>query len=100
MRVDIDSGEPVSYNPEVLPVSGLGDAPRTLVEELTRFRSGDVVLAIRRPDGPRPRTIRLRCVTTPAAGQEVLLNRLDLTLPQRLRRIDEAPTNLPVGTPM
>ncbi len=35
------------------------------------------------------RTIHLRCVTTPDDAQKVLLNRLGLTLPQRLRRIDE-----------
>ncbi len=35
------------------------------------------------------RTIHLRCVTTPDEAQKVLLDRLGLTLPQRLRRIDE-----------
>jgi len=35
------------------------------------------------------KTIRLRCVTTPDEAQKLLLNRLGLTLPQRLRRIDE-----------
>ncbi len=39
-------------------------------------------------DGSR-RTIHLRCVTTPDDAHKVLLNRLGLTLPQRLRRIDE-----------
>jgi len=39
-------------------------------------------------DGSRC-TIRLRCVTTPDETQKVLLNRLGLTLPQRLRWIDE-----------
>ena len=68
--------------------AGLGDAPRTLVEEFAKIKSGDVVLPARWADG-RERTIRLRCVTTPDEAQKVLLSRLGLTLPQRLRRIDE-----------
>ncbi len=68
--------------------SGLGDAPRTLLEEFTKIKSGDVVLPARWADG-RERTVHLRCVTTPDEAQKVLLNRLGLTLPNRLRRIDE-----------
>ena len=66
----------------------LGDAPRTLVEELAKIKSGDVLLQARAADGIA-RTIRLRCVTAPDAAQKVLLNRLGLTLPPRLRRIDQ-----------
>jgi transposase len=68
--------------------AGLGDAPRTLLEEFAKIKSGDVVLPAQMADGTR-RTIHLRCVTTPDEAQKVLLNRLGLTLPQRLRRIDE-----------
>lgn len=68
--------------------AGLGDAPRTLLEEFAGIKSGDVVLPAQMADGSR-RTIHLRCVTTPDEAQKVLLNRLGLTLPQRLRRIDE-----------
>ena len=68
--------------------AGLGDAPRTVLEEFAKIKSGDVVLPARMADGSR-QTIRLRCVTTPDEAQKVLLNRLGLTLPQRLRRIDE-----------
>jgi len=68
--------------------AGLGDAPRTLLEEFAKIKSGDVVLPAQMADGSR-RTIHLRCVTTPDEAQKVLLNRLGLTLPQRLRRIDE-----------
>jgi transposase len=78
-----------------MKASGLGDAPRTLVEELAKIKSGDVVLAARHPDGRNPRNIRLRCVTAPDDAQRVLLNRLGLTLPQRLRRIDELETRVP-----
>ena len=69
--------------------AGLGDAPRTLLEELAKIKSGDVVLPARSNKGETRKTIRLRCVTTPDEAQKVLLNRLGLTLPQRLRRIDE-----------
>jgi len=69
--------------------AGLGDAPRTLLEEFSKIKSGDVVLPTRRRDGQPKRTVRLRCVTTPDEAQKILLNRLGLTLPQRLRRIDE-----------
>jgi transposase len=68
--------------------AGLGDAPRTLVEEFAKIKSGDVVLKARRIDG-REHAISLRCVTTPDKPQKVLLNRLGLTLPQRLRCLDE-----------
>jgi hypothetical protein len=65
--------------------------------ELAKIKSGDVVLPVRRgPDtstdgqaDPPARFIRLRCVTTPDEAQNVLLHRLGLILPQRLRRIDE-----------
>ena len=70
--------------------SGLGDAPRTVLEEFDKIKSGDVVLPARHTDGTE-RTLRLRCVTTPDEPQKVLLNRLALTLPRRLRRIDEIP---------
>jgi transposase len=69
--------------------AGLGDAPRTLLEEFAKIKSADVVLPARTSDGRTTKTVRLRCVTTPDEAQRVLLNRLGLTLPQRLRRIDE-----------
>jgi hypothetical protein len=69
--------------------SGLGDAPRTLLEEFAKIKSGDVVLPTRTSDGRTAKTVRLRCVTAPDQAQKVLLSRLGLYLPQRLRRIDE-----------
>jgi transposase len=68
--------------------SGLGDAPRTLVEEFARIQSGDIVLQALCRDAVPAHTIRLRCVTEPDRAQKVLLSRLGLTLPRRLRRID------------
>jgi len=69
--------------------AGLGDAPRTLIEELAKIKSGDVVLPVE-PRGGRPaRTVRLRCVTEPDAAQKVLLHRLGINLPRRLRRLED-----------
>jgi transposase len=65
--------------------SSLGDAPRPLLEELAKIRSGDVVLPTKTSAGAPGPTVRLRCVTEPDAAQKVLLNRLGLTLPRRLR---------------
>ncbi len=48
-----------------------------------------LVESYRTGDGQPNKTVRLRCVTTPDESQKILLNRLGLTLPQRLRRIDE-----------
>ncbi len=72
-----------------MKLSGLGDAPRRLVEEFARIKSGDVVLPTRTRDGRPGKTLRVRCVTTPDPAQKVLLNRLGLTVPQRLRYLEE-----------
>ena len=69
--------------------SGLGAAPRTVVEEFARIKSGDVILPTRDPDGRPGTTLRLRCVTSPDEHQQVLLSRLGLTLPKRLRWVEE-----------
>jgi transposase len=69
--------------------AGLGDAPRTLVEEVARIKSGDVVLPTVRKDGRPGRTVRIRCVTTPDPEQNVLLHRLGVKLPERLRYLEE-----------
>ncbi len=58
----------------------LGQSPRTILEELQRIHSTDVVLPAE--DG---RELRLRCVVRPDAAQAALLDRLGLDLPQRLR---------------
>jgi len=69
--------------------SGLGSAPRTLLDELLKIKSGDVVLPTRSQSGHDNGTVRLRCVTEPDDAQKVLLHRLGATLPRRIRRIDE-----------
>src|SRR5437867_6179250 len=60
--------------------AGLGQSPRTILDELRRIQSTDVVLPTE--DG---RDLRLRCVVRPDAAQAALLDRLGLDLPQRLR---------------
>jgi transposase len=60
--------------------AGLGNSPRTILEELARIQSHDVVL---------PTTthgqLRLRCVTQPDPAQSMLFDRLGLILPKRMR---------------
>jgi transposase len=68
--------------------AGLGDSPRTLLTELSRIHCADIVLPL--ADGSK-REIRLRCVVRPDREQQLLLQRLGLTLPERLRP--------PAGTP-
>jgi len=60
--------------------AGLGNSPRTVLEELARIQSHDVVL----PTATHGQ-IRLRCVTQPDAAQAALLDRLGITLPKRMR---------------
>ena len=68
---------------------GLGDAPRTVLAELSKVKSGDVLLPARSRNGQDRGTIRLRCVTEADEAQKVILHRLGISLPRRLRRIDE-----------
>jgi transposase len=62
--------------------AGLGNSPRTILEERRRIQSVDVVLPL--ADDPR-RALRLRCVVRPDKAQALLLDRLGLRLPERLR---------------
>jgi transposase len=66
--------------------AGLGSSVTTVLEEMARIQSTDVVLPTQ--DG---RQVRLRCVVRPDAAQAILLERLGLQLPQRIR--------LPRGVP-
>jgi transposase len=73
--------------------SGLGSAPRTLVEEFGRIKSGDVVLPTVQADGRPSKTLRIRCVVRPDEHQQVFLSRLGLQLPQHLRWMEEIPAD-------
>ena len=67
--------------------AGLGNSPRTVLGELRRLQSADVVL----PTAEAPsREIRLRCIVRPDKAQALLLDRLGLRLPDRLRRTSAA----------
>jgi transposase len=69
--------------------AGLGNAPRTILEELARIQSHDVVL----PTATHGE-IRLRCVTQPDAAQAALLDRLGIVLPKRMRLDDSELSHL------
>jgi transposase len=60
--------------------AGLGNTPRTLLEELARIQAHDVILPTHTHG-----EIRLRCVTQPDAAQAALLDRLGIVLPKRIR---------------
>ncbi len=60
--------------------AGLGHSPRTILDELKLIQSSDVVLPT--VDG---RVIRLRCVVRPSTEHAILLDRLGIELPRRLR---------------
>jgi transposase len=60
--------------------AGLGNSPRTLLEEFARIQAHDVILPTHTHG-----EIRLRCVTQPDAAQAALLDRLGIVLPKRIR---------------
>jgi transposase len=62
--------------------AGLGNSPRTVLDELAAIQSTDVVLPL---VDPPDRELRLRCVVRPDRAQAALLDRLGLRLPERLR---------------
>jgi hypothetical protein len=62
--------------------AGLGNSPRTILDELGRIQSTDVVLPL--AEDPRCK-LRIRCVVRPDPAQALLLDRLGLRLPERLR---------------
>jgi len=62
--------------------AGLGNSPRTLLEEFERIRSTDVVLPLTQDPA---RELRLRCVVRPDKAQAILLQRMGLSLPERIR---------------
>ncbi len=62
--------------------AGLGNSPRTVLDELARVQTVDVVV----PTAKDPtREIRIRCVVRPDSAQRQLLDRLGLRLPERIQ---------------
>lgn len=60
--------------------ANLGSSPRTVIEEMARIQTVDVILPLE-----NGRDMRLRCVMKPEKETEILLNRLGLRLPKRLK---------------
>ncbi|MBU0953267.1 MAG: hypothetical protein KKA90_02515 [Nanoarchaeota archaeon] len=60
--------------------AGLGNSPRTLFDELRKISCVDVLLPL-----TNGKEMRLRCVARPDHDHAMLLDRLGLRLPQRLR---------------
>jgi transposase len=65
-----------------MKASGLGTAPRKLIEELRELKSLDVLLPT------RDRKIRLRVVATPSNGLKILLQRMKIYLPNKPKIIE------------
>lgn len=65
-----------------MKASGLGTAPRKLIEELRELKSLDVLLPT------REKTIRLRMVATPEKHLKVLLQKMKILIPNRPKVID------------
>ena len=61
--------------------SGLGRGVRTVIEEFARLKANDVILKT-----SAGREIKLCCITQPDPAQRVLLDRMGLTIPERLGR--------------
>jgi transposase len=59
--------------------AGLGNSPRTILDELAQVQSADVVLPT-----THGRRIRVRCVVRPNEAHAQLLDRLGIELPRRL----------------
>ena len=62
--------------------AGLGHCPRTILTELARIHAADIVLPLAQMG---QRELRIRCVVRPERAQTILLERLGLSLPQRLK---------------
>jgi transposase len=60
--------------------AGLGNSPRAVLDEIARIQSNDVVLPTTTHGN-----IRLRCITQPDPAQAMLLERLGIVLPKRMR---------------
>lgn len=62
--------------------AGIGNSPRMLLDEIGSIQSADVILPLATSPA---RELRLRCVVRPDRSQAMLLDRLGLRLPERLR---------------
>ena len=60
----------------------LGNSPRFLLDQFREIHSVDVALPL--ADDPQ-KEVKIRCVVRPEPAQAMLLQRLGLRLPERLR---------------
>lgn len=60
--------------------AGLGDSPRTIMEELGNIHSGDIMLPTTAGE-----KICLRSIVTPEKAQKIILQRLGIDVPRRMR---------------
>jgi len=60
--------------------AGLGNSPRTILEEMSCIQSGDIVLPTISGE-----QIKLRSIVTPEKAQKFILQRLGINLPKRMR---------------
>jgi len=65
-----------------MKTSGLGTAPRKLIEEMREVRSLDVLLPA------KDKNIRVRVVSTPSKELKVLLQTMKIFLPNRPKIIE------------
>jgi len=72
--------------------AGLGNSPRTVLEELARIQSHDIILPT-----PTHGDLRLRCITQPDSAQAALLDRLGIVLPKRMRVTERELPALPIS---
>lgn len=68
---------------QLCQAAGLGNEPRRILSELSEIRLMDVVLPTR--DGLE---IRKRCISRPSDHQQILLEKLKLTLPAKINQIE------------
>ena len=71
-----------------MKASGLGTAPRKLIEELRELKSLDVLLPT------REKKLRLRVVATPPKELKVLLQRMKILLPNKSKIIENVVTKI------
>jgi transposase len=71
-----------------MKVSGLGTAPRKMLEELRELKSLDVLLPT------REKNLRLRMVATPPKELKVLLQRMKILLPNKPKVIENVVTKM------
>ncbi len=60
--------------------AGLGNSPRTVLDEVSQIQSGDVILPM-----VTGKQIQLRCIVRPEKDQRVILQHLGLEVPKRMR---------------